>query len=192
MSPRIVTVVVVSSVMVTLTGGCRSHSRNETQPRKATPFTDTGSSTTTARGAPQGGSVQLPQNVALDLEQRHPNGTYVHVTGVSFTRNSISVAVEVINGSLDQVELNDKRIYLLDSVGNGYNFVPPPENPNLQIARGATLRGSLTFLGPVDRRATVLSLRVNVYRATDTVDIASEYKYATAPAFQIDGITVRR
>jgi hypothetical protein len=193
MSPRIVTVVVVSSLMVALTDGCSSNASNESKRRPVTRLADTGSSATTERGKPQSGSVPLPQNLALDLEQRHPNGTYLHVTGVSFTPNSISVAVEAINGGRQEVALNGNltHMFLVDNVGNAYRFVPPQDNSVVLINSGATLRGSLTFLGPVDRRATSLSLKVNVNYATDTVDIRRQYNDAIAPSFQIDGITVR-
>ena len=139
----------------------------------------------------QGGG-RVPKSQTLDLEQRHPNGSTLRVTGVSFTATSVSVSIEAINGFTKDVNLNERGLHLRDELGNRYNFVEPPDNPKLVVRPGATLSGTLSFLGPIDRRATTLRLLVNVYRTDTDVDMSDEYDRTEQPRFQIDNIPVRR
>jgi len=106
--------------------------------------------------------VPLPADLALDLEERHTNGTLVRVLGVSFAPTSMSVRIEAVNGNPQQIELNGFDAWIADDEDTVYRLVPPVENANMEIEPGATLTGDLTFLGELDRDATTLRLYLNV------------------------------
>lgn len=147
----------------------------------------------TAGGPPAaqaGGSLPKPQR--LELEQRHPNGSLVKVTAIAFAPTSVTVSVEAINGYTRQIELNARRIHLVDDKGNAFNFVEPAQNSDMQITPGGTLTGDLTFLGVLDRQATSLRLTFNVYDVEEIVDLADRSRTATSPEFQFDKITFTR
>ncbi len=89
--------------------------------------------------------------------------------------------IEAVNGFTEEIDLNNRGVHLVDDA---------PWHRQLRRP-GAELRaGTLTFLGELDQKATSLRLLVNTYEPQDTVDVASEYNMATAPAFQIDDIPI--
>lgn len=137
-------------------------------------------------------TAPLPRDQPLSLEQRHPNGSVLRLTGISFGPTSITLAVEAVNGYTEEIRLNALGIQLRDDVGNRYNFVKPEQNSELEILPGATLRGNLTFLGVLDRRATSLRLLVNVFPSEESVDLANRPRLSTSPKFQIDNIPLAR
>lgn len=137
-------------------------------------------------------SAAPPKKQTLTLEQRHPNGTVLRLTGISFAATSMAITVEAVNGYTEKIQLNSDGVQLRDSVGNSYNFVAPEQNKNLEILPGATLRGDLTFLGELDRKATTLKLLVNVRRSEESVDLAARSDSSRYPKFQIDNIPITR
>jgi len=143
----------------------------------------------TATGPAAGGAAT---SQPLALEQRHPNGTVLRLTRITPAPTSLSLTVEAVNGYTGKIELNSSGVQLRDDVGNSYNFVEPEQNEDLEILPGATLRGDLTFLGELDRRATSLKLLVNASRSKDSIDLASRSSTTTFPEFQFDGIPLTR
>jgi hypothetical protein len=127
----------------------------------------------------------------LDLEQRHPNGTVLRVTGISFTQSAMTVSVEAVNGYVEPIKLNDIDMQLVDDLQNVYNFVPPEQNPDLRVDSGGTLTGDLTFLGRLDREATSLRLVVNSYDVEPVV-IEDEYDKDQNPSFDIGDLPLDR
>jgi hypothetical protein len=126
-----------------------------------------------------------PKSEPLQLEQRHPNGSLLRLTAIDFAPASTTLAIEAVNGYTQKIELNSRGVHLRDDVGNHYNFVEPEQNSDLEILPGATLKGSLVFLGIVDRRASSLRLLVNADVDDESVDLASRSRTSTSPAFQI-------
>ena len=126
----------------------------------------------------------------LDIQQRHPNGTVLRVLGVTLADTSTSVEVEAINGFTEAIILNDFGIHLVDDLGNAYNFIEPEQNAELEVAPGAVLSGTLTFLGRIEADASSLRLLVNTFEADDTVDLEARFELATSPEFQIDDIPI--
>lgn len=168
--------------------GCGDDGSEEAgeEPRSEVSVQD-GSATT---GAPRS-RADLPKPVEPDLELRHPNGTVVRVQRVSFAPTSISVDVEAVNGFTKNIALNQRGVHLADDLGNGYNFVAPQDNTKLVVASGATLTGTLSFLGPIDRKATSLKLLINTYDHDDSVELAKEYDRTENPSFEFPPIRIR-
>lgn len=132
------------------------------------------------------GSAELPQAQELALEDRHPNGTLMRVTGIAFAETSISVDVEVVNGYTEEVQLNSRGMWLADDAGNGYNFVDPEQNSALAVPSGGTLTGTLVFFGVLDGDATSIRLLVNAFNADDTVNLDTRFDRSTDPEFSFD------
>lgn len=126
----------------------------------------------------------------LDIQQRHPNGTVLRVLGVSLADTSTSVKVEAVNGFTEPILLNDFGIHLVDDLGNAYNFVEPEQNAELEVAPGAVLSGTLTFLGRIEEGAESLRLVVNTFEADETVDVANDFRLSNSPKFKIDDIPI--
>ncbi len=134
--------------------------------------------------------AQAGELTDLDIQQRHPNGTVLRVLGISLGPTSIAVEVEALNGFTQEITLNGPGVHLVDDLGNSYNFVEPEQNAQMNVAPGAVLSGTLTFIGRVDKDATSLRLLINTYEPEETVDVADEYERSTSPAFQIDDIPI--
>lgn len=128
----------------------------------------------------------------LDIEQRHPNGSVVWVTGVSFAADRTTVVLEAVNGYSEKVELSSRGVWLRDDVGGKYPIAKPAQNADIQILPGQAIRARLVFMGPLDPRATKLRLLVNAYESEDSVNLNDRSRTSTNPAFQLDGIPVRR
>lgn len=143
---------------------------------------------TAASAGAVGGATSQP----LALEQRHPNGTVLRLTRITPAPTSLKLTVEAVNGYTEMIELNLSGIQLRDDVGNSYNFVEPEQNEDLEILPGATLRGDLTFLGELDRRATSLKLLVNASRSKESIDLAGRSASTRYPEFQFDRIPLTR
>lgn len=126
----------------------------------------------------------------LDIQQRHPNGTVLRVLGVVLADTSTSVEIEAVNGFTEEILLNDFGIHLVDDLGNPYNFVEPEQNPELTVAPGAVLSGTLTFLGRIEAEAESLRLVINTFFPEETVDVANDFRLSNNPKFQIDDIPI--
>ncbi|CAA9232956.1 MAG: hypothetical protein AVDCRST_MAG76-1273 [uncultured Acidimicrobiales bacterium] len=133
-------------------------------------------------------TASQPKGQPLQLEQRHPNGTVLRVSGIEFGPTSGTVTIEAVNGYTEKVRLNARGIQLVDNTGTRYNLLEPEQNSELEILPGATLRGDLTFLGELDRKASALKLLVNASRSDESIDLAARSDSTSYPKFQFDDI----
>lgn len=108
--------------------------------------------------------VEPPAPVAIRVRQSktHPNGMTISVDTVNFLPSSIVITVEIFNPADERRRLNSRDSLLLtDDRGRIYPFLPPPDNPDLQIQPRSRVVGRLVFLGAVDWQARVLRLSIN-------------------------------
>ncbi|WP_342242066.1 hypothetical protein [Inquilinus sp. OTU3971] len=123
-------------------------------------------------GSGMGRTLQAPQlplveqlapvNVRVRQSKTHPNGVTILVDTVSFLPSSIVVDVEIFNPGIGRRRLNPSGSLLLtDDRGRSYPFLPPPDNPEMQIAPRSHVFGRLIFLGVVDWQARALRLSIN-------------------------------
>lgn len=111
---------------------------------------------------PPPGEFSAPANVRVRQSKTHPNGMTISVDTVSFLPSSIVVDVEIFNPGIDRRQLNPSGSLLLtDDRGRNYPFLPPPDNPEMQIAPRSHVFGRLVFLGGVDWQARSLRLMIN-------------------------------
>jgi hypothetical protein len=105
-------------------------------------------------------SLRAPQT--LNLQVNDPNGSVMQLTGITFAEDSTTVELTVTNNSRNPIKLNDNQdMVLKDDLGNSYNLVPAPENPELVIQPGTTLDGEFVFLGQIPASASSLTLVTN-------------------------------
>lgn len=120
-----------------------------------------------------------------DRVAHHPNGLSLTVRRIAFRRDTTEVAVRVVNGSPDRVQLNSSRMVLEDDEGRSYLLVPPNANPELAIPGRQRLSGTLRFVGRPGPTARSLTLVVN-RRGNPT------YEGASDPALTVPDLPVRR
>lgn len=134
----------------------------------------------------QTSATGLPNAQSLDLQTSHPNGTVLRVTRIAFGEDNIGIDLSATNGANRTIKLNSNRMVLRDDAGNQYNLQPPPQNPNIEIAPGATLKGKFIFLGRVSPAANSLTL------VTNSQFGSSDFKYSAVPKMTISNIAVQR
>ncbi len=108
-------------------------------------------------GAPAAGSLAA-------VQANHTNGSSVRVTGVTFGDTGTSVQVEAVNGHDREIKLSASTgdpTHLADETGRMYPFVPPAANPDLSVAAGQVMRGTLQFAGHVPASTKRLTLGFN-------------------------------
>lgn len=103
-----------------------------------------------------------PVSVRVQQSKTHPSGVTILVDTVRFLPSSIVVDVEIFNPGVNRRRLNPSGSLLLtDDRGQSYLFLPPPDNPEMQIAPRSHVFGRLVFLGVVDWQARALRLSIN-------------------------------
>lgn len=103
-----------------------------------------------------------PVIVRLQQSKTHPNGMTILVDSVNFLPSSIVIAIEIFNPGVDRRRLNPLgTLVLTDDRGRSYPFLPPPDNPDMQIQPRSRVVGQLVFLGGVDWQARALRLSIN-------------------------------
>ncbi len=113
----------------------------------------------------------LPPAQQLALQVKHPNGTTLQVTRVSFHEDNIQLQVSVTNGGANEIKLADfDDMIVRDNLGSTYRLSPPPQNPELTVAPATTVQVLLVFLGRVQPGATHLTLTANSRTGSDTSD----------------------
>jgi hypothetical protein len=50
---------------------------------------------------------------------------------------------------------------LIDDRGHGYQFLPPPDNPEVQIAAQSQVTANFVFVGTIDPTARMVELETN-------------------------------
>lgn len=112
--------------------------------------------------AAQTTATPLPAPQTLNLQVNHPNGSVMQLRGITFAEDSSTVELAVTNNSRNPIKLNDNQdMVLRDDLGNQYNLVPAPENPELVVQPGTTLDGEFVFLGQIPPSASSLTLTTN-------------------------------
>jgi hypothetical protein len=130
-------------------------------------------------------SPLLPPSQTLNLQVNHANGTVVRLTGISFAEDSTNVNLAVTNGHKDPIKLNNsKDMVLIDNLGNQYNLVAPPDNSQIEIQPGTTLKGEFVFLGRMSPLATSFSLATNNMSGSDQ-------SYSNLPKIRVADIPVQ-
>ena len=87
-------------------------------------------------GSPTGtAAVGSTAERALEVEQRHPNGSVLRVHGITIEPTSITSQVEIINGYEQAIALgfSGNTVRLEDNEGRTFEFIPPPDNEDLEI-----------------------------------------------------------
>lgn len=103
-----------------------------------------------------------PVSARVQQSKTHPNGMTISIAAVSFLPSSIVVDVEIFNPGVYRRRLNPFGTLLLtDDRGRSYPFLPPPDNPEMQIAPQSHVVGRLVFFGGVDWQARMLRLTIN-------------------------------
>ena len=102
----------------------------------------------------------LPSSQTLDL-QSHSNGSLLQVKGIDFAGDRITLTITVTNSLKQSLKLNQSEMILRDNLGNSYSLLPLPQNPELEILSGETIKGSLIFVGRIAPTATSLTLTTN-------------------------------
>lgn len=137
------------------------------------------------------GSDATEATRSLDLEQRHPNGSVMRVTSLQFEATSMTLGIEVVNGSDTELRLASPLddVSLVDDLGGIYEFIRPPDNTNLSVPARGTLTGELVYFGILNPEATALRLQTNDYlRSTDRTvyDPATESTSERSPHFSFE------
>ena len=125
---------------------------------------------------------------------RHPGGTTIDVSQITFDDIEIRVTAEVINGSSGDINLNlsgGNALRLVDDLGSVYNFVTPDDlrDRDLELEQGETVSGEFVFVGPVVRDATSLTLAVNTRQDSPLPTDMEDHRSASgSPVVVVDGI----
>ena len=123
-------------------------------------------------------SSSLPSSQTLNL-QAHSNGSVLRVAGIDFAGDRITLKFAVTNSLKQSLKLNHSEMVLRDNLGNSYSLLPLPQNPELEILSGETIKGSLIFLGRIAPTATSLTLTTNS-QAESTQENATNPKMVVA------------
>lgn len=133
-----------------------------------------------------------PQDAALDVDVRHPNGTTFRMTEIRFEGNDIFVDAEIINGYSRTITLFadpvwGERLRLVDEDGETYSYIPAGEgDPDIDLAAGESIEGTFAFRGPLHGQPRQLTLAVNAYdEDIEGFDLAAETEHTDYPRFVI-------
>lgn len=111
--------------------------------------------------APAAPAVQdAGRTVQLGQQQVHPNGVAMMLTGITYRADSVIVSAAITNLSDRAMALNQGgSLVLVDDRGRSHPFVPPTDNPEVQIGPRSRVTASFVFAGPLadDVRSVQLS-----------------------------------
>ena len=151
---------------------------------------------TVASATPSTGTTFSQALTDADLIDRHPNGAVLSVRGIAVRPNSIALDVSLINGYIEEIRLVDDALfrnrdtYLVDDFGNAYRYDRRGSNPELRIAPGQEMTGSVVFLGRVPPEASSFALKTNVAEPAAAVDLTDRDRDTDIPSFLVDGIPI--
>ncbi|MBB4935376.1 hypothetical protein F4561_006270 [Lipingzhangella halophila] len=128
----------------------------------------------------------------LDIDIRHPNGTSLTVSKLTFEGNDIMIDFEVINSGRDEIRFHrgnhsGSRLRLVDSEGQEYNFVEDEETEKIELGSGESISGTLAFLGPLHGEPSEIYLVTN-HRDNDDLDrfdMSEESDGTSTPEFVV-------
>jgi len=102
------------------------------------------------------------RTVRLEQHQMHPSGVIMSLDSITFRADSIVVSATILNPSDRPAWLNQGGgLTLADDRGRSYPFVPPADNPNVQIAAQSRVTASLVFAGPLAGDTRTVQLSIN-------------------------------
>jgi hypothetical protein len=135
---------------------------------------------------PNGGNVAGPPAalgvIPVDAQVNHKNGAVLRVTQVERMEDRTILDISVTNGHRDTIRLNNaKDMVLMDEAGNSYPVQPPPQNEQVEVQPGATLKGRFVFIGPLPTGTTRLSLVTNGKFGTDA-------SFTSSPRFRVENL----
>lgn len=126
--------------------------------------------TTVAPASPAQSPVQSPPAVAdnlppaptVNLQVNHPNGSTARLTQLTFGEDNIAAAIAVTNGYKEPIKLNGADDFVIvDNFANQYNLAAPPDNAEINIPPGTTLKGQFVFKGRLAPNVTSLAITTN-------------------------------
>ena len=129
-----------------------------------------------APAAPSG--QDAGRTVRLEQEQAHPSGVAMMLTGITYRADSVIVSASILNRTDRAVSLNrGGSLVLVDDRGRAHPFVPPADNPEVQVAPRSRVNASFVFAGPLssDTRSVQLS--------TNSVEGSRSDRLTSAPSF---------
>ena len=101
------------------------------------------------------------------------------LTGITYRADSVIVSASILNLTDRAVSLNrGGSLALVDDRGRAHPFVPPADNPEVQVAPRSRVTASFVFAGPLtgDTRSVQLS--------TNGPSGSRSDRLTSAPAFQ--------
>jgi hypothetical protein len=102
------------------------------------------------------------RTVRLEQHQTHPSGVIMSLDSITFRADSIIVSATILNPSSRPTWLNrGGSLTLIDDRGRGYPFLPPGDNPEVQIAPQSRVTASFVFAGPVSPDSRTVQLSTN-------------------------------
>lgn len=71
---------------------------------------------------------------------------------------------------------------ITDSLGNKYNLAAPPDNPEITIESGTTLKGKFVFRGRIAPNANAMTLTTNSKFGNDaSFSVKPEFNFGNIP-----------
>lgn len=132
------------------------------------------------------GQAAAAPMLPLDMQVNHPNGTQMRISGIQLGSDYTAVRMAVTNGFRNAIQLNGSRnMLLIDNLGGRYFVAAPPENPQLNVAPGTTLEGTMNFMGRLAPNATSATLVTNERSGSSTSE------HTSRPEFRV-GFTIKR
>jgi hypothetical protein len=140
---------------------------------ESTGSTESTESTGSDSGTAGGGE---PQDEAIDVNLRTPEGVTLTLSRLSFDSGDILVEAEVVNGSTYDITFHpragyDTALRLMDDAGQVYPFIETTEGEDcspyicddgLDLAPGERIGGLLAFRGPLFGEPSRLTLITNL------------------------------
>lgn len=118
---------------------------------------------TAPAAGPAAPAAPAGRTVPLEQQQEHPSGVAMMLTGITYRADSVIVSATITNLSDRPVSLNrgGGSLVLVDDHGRSHPFVPPTDNPEVQIAPRSRVTASFVFIGPVSGDARSVQLLTN-------------------------------
>ncbi|WP_342241280.1 hypothetical protein [Inquilinus sp. OTU3971] len=113
-----------------------------------------------APAAPSG--QEAGRTVRLEQEQAHPSGVAMMLTGITYRADSVIISASILNLTDRAVSLNHGgSLALVDDRGRAHPFVPPVDNPEVQVAPRSRVNASFVFAGPLSSDTRSMQLSTN-------------------------------
>jgi hypothetical protein len=128
----------------------------------------------------------LPTPQTLNLQINHANGSTMRLTELSFNEDSIVATLSITNGYKEPIKLNaSEDMVISDSLGNSYSLAAPPDNSEITIQPGTTVKGQFVFRGRFAPTANTVTLTTNSKFGGDAI-------FSRNPKMVFANIPVRR